>query len=114
MMMRDSLVELGFCVVGPFDRAADALACAADDALDAAILDVNLGGDLVYPVAERLAGRGVPFVFVTGYDAEGIDPRFAHVPVLQKPIKREVLQGLFVFSANGCVGAKVSSKRAAG
>jgi PAS domain S-box-containing protein len=114
MMMRDSLVELGFCVVGPFDRAAEALACATDDALDAAILDVNLTGDLVYPVAERLAGRGVPFVFVTGYDAEGIDPRFAHVPVLQKPIKREVLQGLFVFSANGCVGAKVSAKRAAG
>jgi PAS domain S-box-containing protein len=100
MMMRDSLVELGFCVVGPFDRAADALACAADEALDAAILDVNLGGDLVYPVAERLARRDVPFVFVTGYDAENIDPRFADVPVLQKPIEREVLQGLFVSAVN--------------
>jgi PAS domain S-box-containing protein len=101
MMMRDSLVELGFSVVGPFDRAADALACAADEPLDAAILDVNLGGDLVYPVAERLARRDVPFVFVTGYDAENIDPRFADVPVLQKPIEREVLQGLFVSAANG-------------
>jgi PAS domain S-box-containing protein len=101
MMMRDSLVELGFCVVGPFDRAADALACATDEALDAAILDVNLGGDLVYPVAERLAQRDVPFVFVTGYDAENIDPRFADVPVLQKPIEREVLQGLFVSGVNG-------------
>jgi PAS domain S-box-containing protein len=100
MMMRDSLVELGFCVVGPFDRAAEALACAADEPLDAAILDVNLGGDLVYPVAERLVRRDVPFVFVTGYDAENIDPRFAHVPVLQKPIEREVLQGLFVSGVN--------------
>jgi PAS domain S-box-containing protein len=100
MMMRESLVELGFCVVGPFDRAADALACASDEALDAAILDVNLGGDLVYPVAERLARRDVPFVFVTGYDAENIDPRFADVPVLQKPIEREVLQGLFVSAVN--------------
>jgi PAS domain S-box-containing protein len=101
MMMRDSLVELGFCVVGPFDRAAEALARATDDQLDAAILDVNLGGDLIYPVAQRLADRDVPFVFVTGYDTESIDPRFAYVPVLQKPIEREVLQGLFVSSANG-------------
>jgi PAS domain S-box-containing protein len=100
MMMRDSLVELGFNVVGPFDRADEALACASDEPLDAAILDVNLGGDLVYPVAERLARRDVPFVFVTGYDAENIDARYAHVPVLQKPIEREVLQGLFVSSVN--------------
>jgi PAS domain S-box-containing protein len=100
MMMRDSLVELGFSVVGPFDRADEALACASDEPLDAAILDVNLGGDLVYPVAERLARRDVPFVFVTGYDAENIDARYAHVPVLQKPIEREVLQGLFVSSVN--------------
>jgi PAS domain S-box-containing protein len=100
MMMRDSLVELGFSVVGPFDRADEALACASDQPLDAAILDVNLGGDLVYPVAERLTRRDVPFVFVTGYDAENIDTRYAHVPVLQKPIEREVLQGLFVSSVN--------------
>ena len=100
MMMRDSLVELGFHVIGPFDRADDALACASDEPLDAAILDVNLGGDLVYPVAERLTRRDVPFVFVTGYDAENIDTRYAHVPVLQKPIEREVLQGLFVSSVN--------------
>ena len=87
-------------MIGPFDRADEALACAADEPLDAAILDVNLGGDLVYPVAERLARRDVPFVFVTGYDAENIDTRYAHVPVLQKPIEREVLQGLFVSSVN--------------
>jgi PAS domain S-box-containing protein len=101
MMMRDSLVELGFSVLGPFSRAAEALACAAGDALDAAILDINLGGEPVYPVAERLARRGVPFVFITGYGSESIDPRFAHVPVLQKPIEREVLQGLFVSATNG-------------
>jgi PAS domain S-box-containing protein len=100
MMMRDSLVELGFSVIGPFDRADEALTCAANEPLDAAILDVNLGGDLVYPVAERLARRDIPFVFVTGYDAENIDTRYAHVPVLQKPIEREVLQGLFVSSVN--------------
>ena len=58
----------------------------------------NLGDGAVYPIAEALAARGVPFVFVTGYDAENIDTRYANVPVLQKPIEREVLQGLFVSS----------------
>ena len=96
MMMKDTLAELGFSVVGPVSRAADALVTARLDQLDAAILDVNLGGDLIYPVAEMLAARSVPFVFVTGYDAESIDSRFAHVPVLQKPIERDVLQRLFV------------------
>ncbi len=101
MMMRDSLMELGFHVIGPLGRTAEALACAANDEVDAAILDVNLGGDPIYPVAERLAGRGVPFVFLTGYGAESIDPRFAHVPVLQKPIEPGALQRLFVRDTNG-------------
>lgn len=48
----------------------------------------------------RWPSGDVPFVFVTGYDAENIDTRYAHVPVLQKPIEREVLQGLFVSSVN--------------
>ena len=96
MMMKDTLAELGFSVVGPVSRAAEALVTARVDELDAAILDVNLGGDLIYPVAEMLAARSVPFVFVTGYDAESIDSRYAHVPVLQKPIERDVLQRLFV------------------
>ena len=59
---------------------------------DAAILDINLGDGMVYPVADILAARGVPFVFVTGYDADSVDGRFREVPVLQKPIEREMLQ----------------------
>src|SRR5207245_2455051 len=51
--------------------------------------------------ALRIAGGGVPFVFVTGYGAESIDGRFAHVPILQKPIERQVLQHLFVAPGNG-------------
>ena len=101
MMMRDILLELGLSVAGPFCTAAEAIAAAAADGVDAAILDVNLGGELIYPVADALAARGVPFVFITGYGAESIEGRFAHIPILQKPIEREVLQHLFLAPGNG-------------
>ena len=67
---------------------------------DAAILDINLGDGMVYQVAEILARRRVPFVFVTGYDAESVDSRFREIPVLQKPIEREMLQKLFAQGAD--------------
>jgi len=54
---------------------------------------VNLRGELVYPVADALAAKGVPFVFVTGYSVDGIDARFATVPVLQKPIEKMMIDG---------------------
>jgi hypothetical protein len=66
----------------------------------AAVLDVNLNGGLVYPVAELIAARGVPLIFLTGYGAEGIDGRFAHVPLLQKPIEKQMLQNVLVMAGN--------------
>jgi hypothetical protein len=69
----------------------EALAAAAAD-FDCAVLDLNLGGNPVYPVAASLAGRGIPFAFVTGYGRESIEPDFAHVPVMQKPVTREALE----------------------
>jgi hypothetical protein len=67
---------------------------------DAAILDINLGDGMAYPVADIVAARGIPFVFVTGYEADTIEERFSHVPILQKPIERQMLQGLFVSTSN--------------
>jgi two-component sensor histidine kinase/AmiR/NasT family two-component response regulator len=96
MMMSDMLTELGFDVIGPFGRVADAMAAVGREDFQAAVLDVNLDGEMVYPVADAVVARGVPFVFVTGYGAEGIDRRFAQVPVLQKPIERRMLQSVFV------------------
>jgi len=52
---------------------------------DFAVLDVNVAGDLVYPVAEKLAARGVPFVFTTGYGRAGMPEKWNQTPVLQKP-----------------------------
>ncbi len=96
IMMKDMLTELGFQVVGPFNKVAEALAAAKHEEFHGAILDVNLNGELVYPVADLVEARGVPFVFVTGYGADGVADRFTGVPVLQKPIERQMLQGMFV------------------
>jgi PAS domain S-box-containing protein len=95
MMMSDMLTELGFDVIGPFGRVADAMDAVGREDFHAAVLDVNLDGEMVYPVADAVAARGLPFVFVTGYGAEGIDGRYAKIPVLQKPIERQMLRNLF-------------------
>jgi PAS domain S-box-containing protein len=100
MMIQDTLAEFGFQVVGPVSTASGALAAARESHFDAAVLDINLGDGLVYTVAEILEKRGVPFVFVTGYDADSVDPRFSGVPVLQKPIERDMLQKIFLPSAD--------------
>ena len=69
---------------------------AKDGDFDAAILDINLGDGMAYPVAEILSARGVPFIFVTGFEADAMDDRFSKVPILQKPIERQMLQKIFV------------------
>ncbi len=96
MMIQENLTEFGFHVIGPVCTVSEAEAVAKDGQPDAAVLDINLGDGLVYSVAEILAARGVPFVFVTGYDAESVDGRFREIPVLQKPIEREMLLKIFV------------------
>jgi PAS domain S-box-containing protein len=100
MMIQEFLTEYGHSVVGPIGRASEALAAAKQTDYDAAILDINLGDGTAYPVAEIVAARGVPFVFVTGYEADTVDDRFSHIPVLQKPIERQALQRLFVPGLN--------------
>jgi PAS domain S-box-containing protein len=101
MMMKDILSELGFAVIGPFSRLAEAMIAAVHEDIDAGIIDVNLGGEFVYPVADVLTARKIPFVFVTGYGVESIDGRFGHVPIVKKPVQRQVLQRIFAPGANG-------------
>lgn len=96
MAMKDTLIELGFDVIGPYSKVGEALAAVTNHDLNAAILDINLGGEPIYPVAESLMAKGVPFVFSTGYGTEAIDARFASCRVLQKPIERQALQNAFV------------------
>ena len=74
-VVRDLLESSGCAVVGPVGRIADALRLAEQEALDGAILDVNLNGERCFPIALVLRQRGVPFVFLTGYDDEAIIPQ---------------------------------------
>ena len=86
MLIEDTLISLGYEVIGPASNVTDALALLEKEQVDGGLLDVNLGGgERSYPVAERLADKRTPFMFVTGYGISGIDKRFAAVPVLQKP-----------------------------
>jgi PAS domain S-box-containing protein len=95
MMMKDTLFQFGFDVIGPYSTIEDARGAILDEDFHAAILDVNICGESVYPLADLIAARDVPFVFVTGYSRDGIDSRFAHVPVLQKPVDRRQLEQIF-------------------
>jgi PAS domain S-box-containing protein len=103
MMIQECLAEFGYQVVGPICTASEAAAKAKDGPLEAAVLDINLGDGAVYPIADILAARGVPFVFVTGYDADSVDARFRKIPILQKPIEREMLKRAFVVAAKASV-----------
>jgi PAS domain S-box-containing protein len=96
LSLADSVSQLGFSVVGPLHSLSEAEAAFAENEIDGAILDVNLNGRLVYPLAEKLDARNVPFVFITGYSADSIDERFKHIPVLHKPIEQDALRRVFV------------------
>jgi CheY-like chemotaxis protein len=94
MMLEDLLEDLGCEVAGSLASVAAALAwIEAGGAADVALLDVNLSGEPVFPVAEALKARGVPFAFATGYGADH-DPRFREAPLLGKPIRQERLEAL--------------------
>ncbi len=72
MLIEDILLELDCVVIGPFASLTEALHAAQHAALDGAVLDVNLRGEKVYPVAEVLEGRGVPFLLLSGYGSDAI------------------------------------------
>ena len=92
MNLEDILEGYGFEVVGPYPTLAEA-GEALDAALDAALLDVNVGGELVFPLADALVLRTVPVVFCTGYAEAGQFPvRLAGLPKVAKPYTPEVLR----------------------
>jgi CheY-like chemotaxis protein len=87
LLLEDMLLELGCEIIGPACDITRAAALARHHSgIDAAILDVNLAGQLVFPVADILAERGVPFVFATGMGAEGLPPVWQGHQTVQKPM----------------------------
>jgi DNA-binding response OmpR family regulator len=78
-------------VVGPYGRIELALEAAGNQPLDAALLDIHLADESVFPLANLLAERGVPFAFVTGYGKDVLPPVYRDRPVLQKPFRPQAV-----------------------
>jgi DNA-binding response OmpR family regulator len=92
--IEDILGGCGCVAVGPAGTLESALRLAREEVLDAAILDVNLDGEYVFPVAEELRARGIPFIFATGYSRSMLPEEWRDVPRLGKPFKRGELEQL--------------------
>lgn len=86
-----TLSDLGCHVVGLASSVGEAAPLAHEAVIDGAILDINLAGEKVYPIADILTGRGIPFVFTTGYGEAGLRDSDRGRPVLQKPYTPESL-----------------------
>ena len=92
LVVEEALADCGVVVVGPVSTVDAALALAAAETLDAAVLDVTVRGGQTFPVAERLLARGVPFVLASGYGDWALPEGLRDRPRLVKPFKPQELQ----------------------
>ncbi len=92
MLLEDMLTDMGHVVIGIVPRVNQALTTVQQEAFDLAILDVHLNGQAVFPVAEALIARGIPFVFATGYGERGLPDQYRGRPILQKPFAKDDLE----------------------
>ncbi len=92
MLLEDMLVDLGYDVAAAVGTIAEAREAASTGDFQAAILDVNLDGQEVFPLADILVERGLPFVFVTGYGEGSLPDPYRSRPALQKPFQAERLK----------------------
>jgi len=91
MLLEDMLSELGYSIAAETGRIDEALEAAKTAEFDLAILDVNLNGQTIAPVAEALVARGMPFVFATGYGERGLPEAYRDRPTLKKPFQMDGL-----------------------
>ena len=90
-LLEDMVTSLGCEDITLAGNVKNALAQIGAAQPDVAILDVNLGGEMAYPVAEKLRALAIPFVFTTGYGRGGVKPEWAGFPVVQKPFNLDAL-----------------------
>ena len=91
MMVADMLEELGYSVAAEAGEINEALKLAESTDFDLALLDVNVNGKVITPVAELIKVKGRPFIFATGYGSSGLPPEYRDRPALQKPFQLETL-----------------------
>jgi len=91
LLIEDTLSESDCIIVGPFDKVSNALKAAQAEQIDAAVLDVNVAGVRVYPVAEVLAARGIPFLLLSGYGQDAVPLSHPEWRACSKPFTPEDL-----------------------
>jgi CheY-like chemotaxis protein len=91
MMVADMLEELGFSVAAEAGEINEAIRLAQSAEFDFAILDVNVNGKVISPVADLISARNRPFIFATGYGSSGLPEEYRDRPALQKPFQIEAL-----------------------
>jgi CheY-like chemotaxis protein len=101
MLLEDMLGELGYTVTAEAGRLEEALQAAKTADFDIAILDVNLDGEPVSPVADALVARGTPFVFATGYGERGLPEPYRDRPMLKKPFQMDGLKQMLQSALEG-------------
>jgi CheY-like chemotaxis protein len=94
MLLEDMLGELGYTIVAEAAHIEEALEAANNADFDLAILDVNLNGQPISPVADALVARGMPFVFATGYGERSLPEPYRDRPTLKKPFQMDGLKRL--------------------
>jgi DNA-binding response OmpR family regulator len=85
LAIEHDLAAAGYSVVGTYANCSEAAAAIRSESYDLAILDVNLNGEPAFPLAEELIARGVPFLFLTGYEATHLPERLQEIPRIAKP-----------------------------
>jgi DNA-binding NtrC family response regulator len=103
MMVADMLEDLGYRVAAEAGDIAEATRLARTSIFDIAILDVNVNGKVISPVAEVIHARNIPFVFATGYGAQGLPEEYRDRPTLQKPFQMDTLKGVLERTLNRSV-----------
>ena len=105
LLIEDTLVGEQCIVVGPFSRVPQAMDAARSEQIDLAILDVNVAGTMVFPVADILAARHIPFLFLSGYGRQAVPPDHPDWSVCSKPFRPEELVTMLVAQMDGSANA---------
>ena len=105
MLLEDMIGDLGGNIVATASRVDAALKIIEErvDEIDAALLDVNLGSENAFPIAEALGAHGKPFAFSTGYGHAGLPEEWRHCLAVQKPFTQEQIEAVLtrIMSAPG-------------
>lgn len=95
--LEDMLHDLGAVVIGPVASLQRAIQIVEEEPMNGAVLDINIGGDLVFPLADRLTRKRIPFIFCTSYaEIAGALDEYEHVPRIGKPYREENLRKLVI------------------